>query len=141
MAGETIGLTIGRKDFVAETNAWSEAQIAAAERLPSLLEERGIKTVSVTYYDTHGQMRAKSLTAQHFRLALRNGVAETVGPLYIDTTNNVVLPIFSRDGGFGLEQMGGYVLQHQAEDNWLIELKRINLIDADHAQGNISFFP
>lgn len=36
--------------------------------------------------------------------------------------------------------MGGYVLQRQAEGNWLIELKQINLIDADHAQGNISFF-
>ncbi len=36
--------------------------------------------------------------------------------------------------------MGGYVLQRQAEDDWLIELKQINLIDADQAQGNISFF-
>ena len=41
MAGETIGLTIGRKDFVAETNAWSEAQIAAAERLPVGKEPMG----------------------------------------------------------------------------------------------------
>ena len=49
MAGKTIGLTIGRKDFVAETNAWSEAQIAAAERLPSLLEERGILWVMLKF--------------------------------------------------------------------------------------------
>ena len=42
----------------------------------------------------------------------------------MDTTNNVALPIFSRDGGFGLEQMGSYVLQRQGEDNSLIELKR-----------------
>ena len=58
----------------------------------------------------------------------------------MDTTNNGALPIFSRDGGFGLEQMGSYVLQRQGEDNSLIELKQINLIDADHARGNISFF-
>ena len=37
--------------------------------------------------------------------------------------------------------MGGYVLQRQDHESWLIELKQINLIDADQAQGNISFMP
>ena len=45
-----------------------------------------------------------------------------------------------RKGEHGtLACMGGYVLQRQDDDSWLIELKQINLIDADQAQGNISF--
>ena len=35
--------------------------------------------------------------------------------------------------------MGGYVLQGQEGGSWLIEVKQVNLIDADQAQGNISF--
>ena len=35
--------------------------------------------------------------------------------------------------------MAGYVLQHQDDGGWLIEVKQVNLIDADQAQGNISF--
>ena len=72
-----------------------------------MLDEHNIKTVRVAYCDTHGQMRGKSLTAQHFLLALRNGVTETVATLGMDTANNIALPLFNRDGGFGLEQMGG----------------------------------
>ncbi len=45
-AGE---LTIGRKDFIAEADAWSEVQSDAAQRLPALLDEHGIKTVRVAY--------------------------------------------------------------------------------------------
>ena len=45
-----------------------------------------------------------------------------------------------RKGDHGtLACMGGYVLQRQDGGGWLIELKQINLIDADQAQGNISF--
>ena len=44
-----------------------------------------------------------------------------------------------RKGDHGtLACMGGYVLQRQ-DDRWLIEVKQVNLIDADQAQGNISF--
>lgn len=35
--------------------------------------------------------------------------------------------------------MVGYVLQRQRDAGWLIELKQINLLDADQSQGNISF--
>ncbi len=62
MAEEKIELTVGCRDFVAGANAWSDAQIAAEERLPSLLDDRGTKTVHLAYCDTHEQMRAKSLT-------------------------------------------------------------------------------
>lgn len=45
-----------------------------------------------------------------------------------------------RDGVSGvLPCMAGYVLQHQPDNNWLVEIKQINLLDADHAQGNNAF--
>ena len=107
MAGDASVLTIGREGFIAEANAWDEVQSDAAQRLPALLDEHGIKTVRVAYCDPHGLMRGKSLTAQNFLLALRNGVAETVASLGMDTANMIAFPLFDRDGGFGMEQMGG----------------------------------
>ena len=52
-------------------------------------------------------MRGKALSAENFLLALQNGVAETVANLGKDTSNYPVVPLFDRDGGFGVEQMGG----------------------------------
>ena len=45
-----------------------------------------------------------------------------------------------RDGiSATLPCMAGYVLRQQPDDSWLIEVKQINLIDAEYAQGNNSF--
>ena len=52
-------------------------------------------------------MRGKALSAENFLLALKNGVAETGANLGKDTSNYPVVPLFDRDGGFGIEQMGG----------------------------------
>ena len=52
-------------------------------------------------------MRDKVLSTENFLLALQNGVAEIIANLGKDTSNFPVVPLFDRDGGFGVEKMGG----------------------------------
>ena len=100
-------LNVGQSGFIAASGAWDRAQSERAAQLPTLLSEKGIRTVRVVYSDQHGLMRGKALSAENFLLALQNGVAETVANLGKDTSNYPVVPLFDRDGGFGIEQMGG----------------------------------
>ena len=100
-------INVGHTNFIAEAAAWTEPQSDRATQLPDLLNKNNIKTVRVVYSDQHGLMRGKALSTENFLLSLKNGVAETVANLGKDTSNFPVIPLFDRDGGFGLEQMGG----------------------------------
>ena len=100
-------INVGHTGFIAAAGAWNEAQSEHAAQLPELLNKKSIKTVRVVYSDQHGLMRGKALSTENFLLSLQNGVAETVANLGKDTSNVPVIPLFDRDGGFGLEQMGG----------------------------------
>ncbi len=100
-------IDVGHTGFIAAAGAWNDAQAERAGQLPALIGDKGIRTVRVVYSDQHGLMRGKALSAENFLLALENGVAETVANLGKDTANIPVVPLFDRDGGFGMEQMGG----------------------------------
>ena len=104
---KTKELSIGDDSFIARHNAWTAEQKKLAQALPKRIAEQGIKTIRVVYCDQHGLMRGKSLDVENFLLALENGVAETVANLGKDTANIPIVPMFDRDGGFGVEQMGG----------------------------------
>ena len=52
---------------------------------------------------------------------------------------NLTIHTYRKGERGALACMGGYVLQRQDGGNWLVEVKQVNLIDADQAQGNISF--
>lgn len=100
-------LAIGQDGFIAEHGLWTAEEKKVARQLPELIANKGIKTIRVVYCDQHGLMRGKSLDAANFLLSLQNGVAETVANLGKDTSNTPVIPLFNRDGGFGVEMMGG----------------------------------
>lgn len=104
---KTNNISMGKKGFIAEANAWTEEQKEYAKQLPSIIDEQNIKTIRVCYSDQHGVMRGKSLSVENFMVSLENGVAETVANLGKDTSNMPVLPILDHDGGFGVQQMGG----------------------------------
>ena len=55
------------------------------------------------------------------------------------TRTNLTIHTYRKDDHGTLACMGGYVLQRRDGGDWLIEVKQVNLIDADQAQGNISF--
>ena len=107
MSIDTTGATTGREGFIDFAGAWNDSQRDTAARLPASIESENVETVRVVYSDQHGLMRGKSLSAQNFILALRNGVAETVANIGKDSANIPAFPLFDRDGGFGVDQMGG----------------------------------
>ena len=73
------------------------------------------------------------------RHCLSNIEAWAVGETELRVRTNLTIHTYRKGEHGTLACMGGYVLQRQDDDSWLIELKQINLIDADQAQGNISF--
>ena len=52
---------------------------------------------------------------------------------------NMTINTYRRGEHGTLASMVGYVLRQQSSEGWRIEIKQINLIDADQPQGNISF--
>ena len=73
------------------------------------------------------------------RHCLSNIEAWAVGETELRVRTNLTIHTYRKGEHGTLACLGGYVLQRQDDENWLIELKQVNLIDADQAQGNISF--
>ena len=73
------------------------------------------------------------------RHCLNNIEAWAVGETELRVRTNLTIHTYRKGEHGTLACMGGYVLQRQDDESWLIELKQVNLIDADQAQGNISF--
>ena len=73
------------------------------------------------------------------RHSLSNIEIWTVGETELRVRTNLTIHTYRKGETGTLACMGGYVLQRQDDGGWLIEVKQINLIDADQAQGNISF--
>lgn len=52
---------------------------------------------------------------------------------------NLTIHTYRRGEHRTIACMVGYVLQQHGDGNWRIEIKQVNLLDADQSQGNISF--
>ncbi|HIG78936.1 MAG TPA: glutamine synthetase [Cycloclasticus sp.] len=99
--------SIGLDNFISKHGLWNSEQIKAAKELVQRVEEEGIKYVRVTYCDQHGLTRGKMLPVKQFIAVLKNGLASTHAIFAMDSANNIFLPVFSEDGGFGNAEMGG----------------------------------
>ena len=73
------------------------------------------------------------------RHCLSNIEAWAAGETELRVRTNLTIHTWRKGEHGTLACMGGYVLQRQDGGGWLIEVKQVNLIDADQAQGNISF--
>ena len=73
------------------------------------------------------------------RHCLSNIEIRASGETELRVCTNLTIHTYRKGERGMLACMGGYVLQHQEDGDWLIEVKQINLIDADQTQGNISF--
>ncbi len=73
------------------------------------------------------------------RHCLSNIEVWAVSETELRALTNLTIHTYRRGKHATLACMGGYVLQRQVDQSWLIEVKQIHLIDADQAQGNISF--
>jgi glutamine synthetase len=101
--------SVGQLDFIETHGLWSDEQRAAAEELTSRLrDDPDIKRVRISWCDQHGIARGKTLTTPDFLLALRNGQDFQTATLIMDTTNSIAVPLFSKEGSFGVEELAGY---------------------------------
>ncbi len=99
--------SIGLDKYVAKHRLWNNTQKDSAKTLIKRLHTEGINYVRVTYCDQHGLTRGKMLPTKVFVSALKNGLASTHAIFAMDSANNIFLPVFSKDGGFGNPEMGG----------------------------------
>jgi glutamine synthetase len=100
--------SVGQIGFIANHGLWSDEQEAAARDLAERLGDGDIRRVRIAWCDQHGIARGKTLTTPDFLLALRNGQDFQLATLIMDTTNNVVTPLFSPEGAYGVEELRGF---------------------------------
>jgi glutamine synthetase len=100
--------SVGQIGFIQNNGLWTDEQQSAADELRERVEAEGIRRVRIAWCDQHGIARGKTLTTPDFLLALRNGQDFQTATLIMDTTNNVVVPLFSADGAYGVEELRGY---------------------------------
>ena len=99
--------SVGQLDFVARHGLWDDAQRAAAEHLVAQIAEHDLRTIRIAWGDQHGVVRGKNVMVHDFMLALRNGVDFQTATLFMDTTNNLIAPMFSSDAGLGMTSLAG----------------------------------
>jgi glutamine synthetase len=100
--------SVGQIGFIENHDLWTGDQQDAARALRERLTHEDIRRVRIAWCDQHGIARGKTLTTPDFLLALRNGQDFQTATLIMDTTNNVVVPLFAKAGAFGIEELAGY---------------------------------
>jgi len=100
--------SVGQIGFIKNHELWTPEQEEAARRLEARLHEEDIRRVRIAWCDQHGLARGKILTTPDFLLAMRNGQDFQTATLIMDTTNNVVTPLFSAEGAYGVEELRGF---------------------------------
>src|SRR4029453_9469764 len=100
-------LSVGKVGFVERHRLWSDEQKEDAEPIASQIEQHKLSTSRVSWGDQQGVVRGKTLTTHDFLIALRNGQDFQSATLYMDTTNNLLAPIFTSGGGGGMTRLAG----------------------------------
>ena len=100
--------SVGQIGFIDNNGLWTDEQSSAARELEQRVQAEGIKRVRIAWCDQHGIARGKTLTTPDFLLSLRNGQDFQTATLIMDTTNNVVTPLFAKEGAYGVEELRGF---------------------------------
>lgn len=108
MATSEMDVSTGKVGFIEQYGLWSDQQKEAARGIEEEVRDKGLRQVRISWGDQHGIARGKSLTAEGFLAALRNGKDFQSAVLIMDTTNNIIAPLFTEGGGFGIPEMTGY---------------------------------
>ncbi len=99
--------SLGRPNFVARAGQDSPERQEMLARILAKIDEEKLEVVRVAFVDTHGIVRMRPIEARLLSQAARNGVPFTTALFAMDSANNIFQNVFSRDGGFGRDTMGG----------------------------------
>jgi len=92
---------------IAKLGISTEERLASIKDVIGKIEAEGIETVRVVFADQHGILRGKTIVADAFASAVRNGMAITSTLLLKDTSHRTVFPIWGDDIGFGRGTLTG----------------------------------
>jgi glutamine synthetase len=93
--------------FVERHGLWSAEQKEAAKRLTTIVEEKKLETIRLSFADQHGILRGKTLIASEALASLESGCGITTSLLAKDTSHKTVFPVFTAGGGLGIREMEG----------------------------------
>ena len=97
----------GRSGFIAAFDLWNDEQREQAKGVAARVKQEKLDFVRLSFADQHGILRGKTLAASEIESVFKSGCAIPVTLLGKDTANRTLYPVFTRDGGFGVPEMGG----------------------------------
>jgi glutamine synthetase len=99
---------VGQPGFVARHGLLSDAAVTLAREIAERILTHRLRTVRLAVVDQHGILRARALSPEAAIAAFGNGL-DFSGAFYsLDTGNNVFVPPFAADGGFGIAEFTGF---------------------------------
>jgi glutamine synthetase len=105
---DTFHAGVGQPGFVERHGLRPPEAAGAAQHIAAQIRDLGLRTVRLAVVDQHGQPRAKALSPEAAIAALSNGL-DFSGAIYsMDSGNNVFVPPFAADGGFGIAELTGF---------------------------------
>jgi glutamine synthetase len=93
--------------FIEQHGLWSDEQRRLAGDIKRRIEADKLRFVRFAWSDTHGYVRAKTLTVPAFLSALTAGYNIGVATTTLDSAGARVFASFTRGGGMGLDEMTG----------------------------------
>ena len=96
-----------RPTFIEKHGLWTDEQRRLAGDIVRRLEADKLRYVRLAWGDTHGYVRAKTLTVPAFLAALSGGYNIGVATTTLDSAGARVFESFTRGGGMGLAEMTG----------------------------------
>jgi glutamine synthetase len=96
-----------RPTFIEKHGLWSEEQSRLADDIKRRVKADKLRFVRLAWGDTHGYVRAKTLTGPAFISALEGGYNIGVATTTLDGSGARVFASFTRGGGMGLDEMTG----------------------------------
>jgi glutamine synthetase len=96
-----------RPTFIEKHGLWSDEQRRLAADIKRRVEAEKLRFVRLAWSDTHGYVRAKTLTVPAFLSALSAGYNIGVATTTLDSAGARVFASFTRGGGTGLDEMTG----------------------------------
>ena len=96
-----------RPTFIERHCLWSKEQQRQAADIKRRLKADKLRFVRLAWSDTHGYVRAKTLTVPAFLAALSGGYNIGVATTTLDSAGARVFASFTRGGGMGLAEMTG----------------------------------
>src|ERR1700692_3816831 len=93
--------------FIDKHGLWGDEERRLAADIKRRVEAEKLRYVRLAWRDTHGYVRAKTLTVPAFLTALTAGYNIGVATTTLDSAGARVFASFTRGGGMGLDEMTG----------------------------------